>query len=89
MGKPADGLGVLVSRSCFLSQTVIHIVHCSGDPLSNISMQLDFASKEDAVRFCIKNRWDYEVEEPKVRQIKAKAYGSNYSWNKRTRVGTK
>uniref|UniRef100_A0A914XH70 NADH dehydrogenase [ubiquinone] iron-sulfur protein 4, mitochondrial n=1 Tax=Plectus sambesii TaxID=2011161 RepID=A0A914XH70_9BILA len=61
----------------------------TGDPLSNISMQLDFASKEDAIRFCVKNRWEYEVEEPKERQIKAKAYGANFSWNKRTRVGTK
>ena len=61
----------------------------SGDPLSNISMNLDFASKEDAIAFCEKNRWQFEVEEPHDRQIKPKAYGNNFSWNKRTRVGCK
>lgn len=25
-------------------------------------MQLDFASKEDAIAFCEKNRWNWEVE---------------------------
>uniref|UniRef100_A0A1I7ZM71 NADH dehydrogenase [ubiquinone] iron-sulfur protein 4, mitochondrial n=1 Tax=Steinernema glaseri TaxID=37863 RepID=A0A1I7ZM71_9BILA len=61
----------------------------NADPLSNISMNLDFASAEDAIAFCEKNRWAYEVEKPKERQIKVKSYGSNFSWNKRTRVGTK
>ncbi|VDN50168.1 unnamed protein product [Dracunculus medinensis] len=61
----------------------------SGDPLSNISMALDFASKEDAIRFCEKNRWNYEVDEPQRRHIKPKSYAANFSWNKRTRVGTK
>ncbi|CAD5206651.1 unnamed protein product [Bursaphelenchus okinawaensis] len=61
----------------------------TADPLSNISMNLDFACKEDAIRFCEKNQWPFEVEEPKERQIKPKNYGSNYHWNKRTRVGTK
>lgn len=61
----------------------------SGDPLSNIAMALDFASREDAIRFCQKNRWKYEIEEPKERQILSKSYGANFSWNKRTRVSTK
>ncbi|MFH4978561.1 hypothetical protein AB6A40_005270 [Gnathostoma spinigerum] len=61
----------------------------TGDPLSNISMNLDFASKEDAVNFCIKNRWNFEVEEPKEKRILPKSYGANFSWNKRTRTSQK
>ncbi|KAF1587697.1 UNVERIFIED_CONTAM: NADH dehydrogenase [ubiquinone] iron-sulfur protein 4, mitochondrial, partial [Eudyptes robustus] len=61
----------------------------TADPLSNISMNLDFASQEDAISFCEKNQWPYEVETPQERQIKPKNYGSNFHWNKRTRVGTK
>lgn len=26
----------------------------SGDPISNVTMALDFASKEDAIRFCLR-----------------------------------
>uniref|UniRef100_A0A915E6E8 NADH dehydrogenase [ubiquinone] iron-sulfur protein 4, mitochondrial n=1 Tax=Ditylenchus dipsaci TaxID=166011 RepID=A0A915E6E8_9BILA len=61
----------------------------SADPLSNVSMALSFATKEDAMIFCKKNRWTYEVEEPPVRKITPKAYGSNFHWSKRTRVSTK
>ena len=35
----------------------------SADPLSN--MEVEFASKEDAVEFVEKNGWDYWVENPK------------------------
>ncbi|KAI1731644.1 ETC complex I subunit conserved region domain-containing protein [Ditylenchus destructor] len=61
----------------------------SGDPLSNISMALDFASQEDAIHFCRKNRWTYELLEPNLHKIKPKAYGSNFHWSKRTRISTK
>uniref|UniRef100_A0AC35TPP4 NADH dehydrogenase [ubiquinone] iron-sulfur protein 4, mitochondrial n=1 Tax=Rhabditophanes sp. KR3021 TaxID=114890 RepID=A0AC35TPP4_9BILA len=61
----------------------------SGDPLSNISGNLDFACKEDAMAFCEKNRWSYDVEEAYVKTIKPKNYGQNFHWNKRTRIGTK
>uniref|UniRef100_A0A914MEZ3 NADH dehydrogenase [ubiquinone] iron-sulfur protein 4, mitochondrial n=1 Tax=Meloidogyne incognita TaxID=6306 RepID=A0A914MEZ3_MELIC len=61
----------------------------SGDPLSNINMALSFASKDDAINFCEKNRWAYEIREPEERKIVPKAYGSNFHWNKRTRVSTK
>ncbi|KAI6213991.1 NADH dehydrogenase [ubiquinone] iron-sulfur protein 4, mitochondrial [Aphelenchoides besseyi] len=54
----------------------------SGDPLSNISMNLDFARAEDAVEFCKKAQWPYYVETPVERQIKPKNYGSNFHWNK-------
>ncbi|KAF8364371.1 hypothetical protein PRIPAC_91294 [Pristionchus pacificus] len=61
----------------------------SGDPLSNVSMHMKFGTKEDAISFCQKNNWNFEVEEPKERSIKPKSYGSIYSWNKRFRVSTK
>uniref|UniRef100_A0A0N4ZFV3 NADH dehydrogenase [ubiquinone] iron-sulfur protein 4, mitochondrial n=1 Tax=Parastrongyloides trichosuri TaxID=131310 RepID=A0A0N4ZFV3_PARTI len=61
----------------------------TADPLSNISMNLDFATKEDAIAFCEKNRWNFEVETPQERKIIPKNYGQNFAWNKRTRVGTK
>ncbi|CAI2302692.1 unnamed protein product [Caenorhabditis sp. 36 PRJEB53466] len=46
----------------------------TADPLSNVGMDLKFASKEDAIAFCVKNRWEFDVEEPHERQIKAKNY---------------
>ncbi|VDM19278.1 unnamed protein product, partial [Wuchereria bancrofti] len=61
----------------------------TGDPLSNISMAMDFASKEDAVRYCETNNLNYEVIEPNERIIKPKSYAENFSWNKRTRITNK
>ncbi|KAI6227772.1 NADH dehydrogenase [ubiquinone] iron-sulfur protein 4, mitochondrial [Aphelenchoides fujianensis] len=61
----------------------------TADPMSNISMNLDFATAEDAIAFCKKAQWPYVVETPQERQIKPKAYGNNFHWNKRFRVGTK
>ncbi|GMR35902.1 hypothetical protein PMAYCL1PPCAC_06097, partial [Pristionchus mayeri] len=61
----------------------------SGDPLSNVSEFMKFATKEDAIEFCVKNNWSIEVEEPQTRHITPKNYGSIYSWNKRYRVSTK
>ena len=59
----------------------------SGDPLSN--MQVDFASKEEAIAFVEKNGWDYFVEEAAEKTPKTKSYALNFSWNKRTRKSTK
>lgn len=59
----------------------------SGDPLSNL--RLSFATREDAARFCEKNGWTYFVEEPRVRKNLKKSYAENFSWDKRTRVGSK
>ena len=59
----------------------------SGDPLSN--MRLVFTSREDAARFCDKNGWTYFVEEPRIRKPLRKSYADNFSWDKRTRVGSK
>jgi len=59
----------------------------TGDPLSN--MHLDFTSQEDAVAFCEKNGWPWFVEEPVDKKPKTKSYGSNFAWNRHTRVSTK
>jgi len=59
----------------------------SGDPLSN--MQVDFMTKEEAIAHCEKMGWDYYVQKPNVNQPKSRNYGSNFSWNKRSRVSTK
>ncbi|XP_071562682.1 NADH dehydrogenase [ubiquinone] iron-sulfur protein 4, mitochondrial isoform X1 [Temnothorax nylanderi] len=59
----------------------------SGDPMSNI--KVDFATKEEAIAHCEKMGWEYYVQKPNVNQPKPRSYGSNFSWNKRTRVSTK
>lgn len=59
----------------------------SGDPLSNL--RLMFSSRQDAARFCDKNNWTYFVEEERVRKPLRKSYADNFSWDKRTRVGSK
>lgn len=59
----------------------------TGDPLSNTIVE--FSDLEDAIAYCEKNRWNYEIEHPqKLRRLK-KSYGANYSWNKRTRTSAK
>ncbi|XP_059615782.1 NADH dehydrogenase [ubiquinone] iron-sulfur protein 4, mitochondrial [Phlebotomus argentipes] len=60
----------------------------SGDPLSN--MKLQFNSKDEAIEHCEKNglRWFVDGEE-REKPKRVKNYGSNFSWNKRTRVSTK
>ncbi|VDK62682.1 unnamed protein product [Gongylonema pulchrum] len=57
--------------------------------MSNIAMALDFASKEDAIQYCEKNEFSYEVIEPNERKIEPKTYAENFSWNKRTRITNK
>jgi len=61
---------------------------CStGDPLSNTIVE--FSDLEDAIAYCERNKWNFEVEQPqKLRRLK-KNYGENYSWNKRTRTSAK
>jgi len=59
----------------------------TADPLSNL--QLDFATKEDAIAYAEKNKWSYLLEDPKERAPKAKSYALNFAWNKRTRKSTK
>ncbi|XP_029178903.1 NADH dehydrogenase [ubiquinone] iron-sulfur protein 4, mitochondrial [Nylanderia fulva] len=59
----------------------------SGDPMSNI--QVNFATKEEAIAHCEKMGWEYYVQKPNLNQPKPRSYGINFSWNKRTRVSTK
>ncbi|XP_018399492.1 PREDICTED: NADH dehydrogenase [ubiquinone] iron-sulfur protein 4, mitochondrial [Cyphomyrmex costatus] len=59
----------------------------SGDPMSN--MKVDFATKDEAIAHCKKMGWDYYVQKPNISLPKPRSYGSNFSWNKRTRVSTK
>ncbi|KAF4524979.1 hypothetical protein B566_EDAN011907 [Ephemera danica] len=59
----------------------------TGDPLSN--MKLQFRDKEEAIEFCEKNGWQWYVQERNTKTPKARSYGQNFSWNKRTRVSTK
>ncbi|GAA43169.1 NADH dehydrogenase Fe-S protein subunit 4 ndufs4 [Clonorchis sinensis] len=59
----------------------------SGDPLSNVSVE--FETPEAAVDFCQRQGWPCYVEEPSLPKMRIKSYGANFSWNKRTRVGTK
>nr|CAG4643504.1 EOG090X0DNW [Ilyocryptus agilis] len=59
----------------------------SGDPLSNV--ELKFSSKEDAIAFCERYGWEYSVNEPVEKQPRAKSYGANFAWDKRTRRSTK
>jgi len=62
----------------------------SGDPLSNISMTMYFASAEDAVRYCQRQGYTYFVDEPHVyKHPVKKSYAANFAWNKRTRTGNK
>ena len=65
LGESAHGLELEV-REYYVDSLVNEGPFCSGDPLSNISGNLDFASKDDAIRFCEKHRWEYEVLEPQV-----------------------
>jgi NADH dehydrogenase (ubiquinone) Fe-S protein 4 len=59
----------------------------SGDPLSN--MQIDFATKEEAITFANKHGYPYFIEIPNDREPKAKSYALNFAWKKRTRKSTK
>uniref|UniRef100_A0A915HHZ7 NADH dehydrogenase [ubiquinone] iron-sulfur protein 4, mitochondrial n=1 Tax=Romanomermis culicivorax TaxID=13658 RepID=A0A915HHZ7_ROMCU len=61
----------------------------SADPSSSIGTFMKFARKEDAIFFCERQGWEYEVDDPHLLNVKPKAYGSNFSWNKKTRVSTK
>ncbi|XP_057308827.1 NADH dehydrogenase [ubiquinone] iron-sulfur protein 4, mitochondrial-like [Hydractinia symbiolongicarpus] len=59
----------------------------TGDPLSNT--QVKFGSREAAINYCETHGWQYEIQEPTLPTTRPKSYGSNFSWNKRTRTSTK
>ncbi|CAH8632310.1 unnamed protein product [Heterobilharzia americana] len=59
----------------------------SGDPLSNTVVE--FETAEAAEEFCRRQGWPCYIERPNILKMNVKSYGSNFSWNKRTRVGSK
>ncbi|KPL99862.1 NADH dehydrogenase [ubiquinone] iron-sulfur protein 4, mitochondrial-like protein [Sarcoptes scabiei] len=59
----------------------------TGDPHSNLN--ITFATKEDAMAYCERNGFAYEVDETHERRKLKQSYADNFSWNKRTRVGSK
>ncbi|KAH9392755.1 NADH dehydrogenase Fe-S protein subunit 4 ndufs4 [Tyrophagus putrescentiae] len=46
-------------------------------------------SKEDAIEYCERHGLTYQVDEPQERKKLHKLYADNFSWSKRTRVGSK
>jgi len=59
----------------------------SGDPLQATRVQ--FTSKEEAIQHCESMGWKYLVQKENISNPKPRSYGTNFSWNKRTRVSTK
>uniref|UniRef100_Q5DED6 NADH dehydrogenase [ubiquinone] iron-sulfur protein 4, mitochondrial n=2 Tax=Schistosoma japonicum TaxID=6182 RepID=Q5DED6_SCHJA len=59
----------------------------TGDPLSNTVVE--FETSEAAEEFCRRQGWPCYVEQPNLLKMSVKSYGSNFSWNKRTRIGSK
>ncbi|CAH8650651.1 unnamed protein product [Schistosoma guineensis] len=59
----------------------------SGDPLS--TTVVEFETSEAAEEFCKRQGWPCYIESPNILKMNVKSYGSNFSWNKRTRVGSK
>lgn len=59
----------------------------TGDPLSNLNLW--FTNKEDAIDYCERQGYHYEIDEPQPRRNLKKLYADNFSWSKRTRVGSK
>lgn len=47
----------------------------------NISSQFrfEFATKEDAIKFAQKSKFEYEVEEPNLDSVKPKSYAANFT----------
>ncbi|MCL4137535.1 UNVERIFIED_CONTAM: hypothetical protein GTU68_013284 [Idotea baltica] len=59
----------------------------TADPHSNL--EVDFHGKEEAIAFCEKNGWAWELQSPPQKTPRAKSYAANFSWNARTRRSTK
>ncbi|KAI0980836.1 hypothetical protein GJ496_011726 [Pomphorhynchus laevis] len=59
----------------------------SCDPLSNSEIQ--FAIKDDAIRFCERMKYTYEIIEPNTSIKRNRSYADNFSWNRRTRIHTR
>lgn len=60
----------------------------TGDPLSNL--QLKFGSREAAVSFCERLQYPYYIDEPPAEtKPRRKSYADNFSYDRRTRIGSK
>ncbi|XP_033337697.2 NADH:ubiquinone oxidoreductase subunit 18 [Megalopta genalis] len=59
----------------------------TGDPMSNLKVQ--FVSEKEAIAHCEKMGWEYYVQKKNISNPKPRSYGTNFAWNKRTRVSTK
>jgi len=55
--------------------------------MSNLVLQ--FSSKDDAIAYCEKMGYSYDVFNNVEKKVIPKSYGANFSWNKRTRNSTK
>ncbi|KAJ8687735.1 hypothetical protein QAD02_023529 [Eretmocerus hayati] len=59
----------------------------SADPLQ--ATRVNFNSQDEAIEHCKNMGWKYIVQKPPKDDPKPRSYGTNFSWNKRTRVSTK
>ncbi|XP_003390778.1 PREDICTED: NADH dehydrogenase [ubiquinone] iron-sulfur protein 4, mitochondrial-like [Amphimedon queenslandica] len=59
----------------------------TGDPNSNVIINFD--SKEQAIAFAVQSGFKYQVTKEQLPITRRKSYGDNFSWDKRTRVGSK
>jgi NADH dehydrogenase (ubiquinone) Fe-S protein 4 len=59
----------------------------TGDPMADTN--LEFATKDDAVIYCTRMGYKFEVDEKHGRKTGPKSYAENFSWNKKTRISTK
>jgi hypothetical protein len=51
---------------------------------TNKQIKLSFSNLEDAMSWCSKNDFSYEVEDQSLKTIKPKSYSSNFSTARRT-----
>ena len=42
-------------------------------------LQLEFSTKEEAIKFVESRNFQYEIEEPKVASVKQKSYSANFT----------
>ncbi|NP_001165782.1 NADH dehydrogenase [ubiquinone] iron-sulfur protein 4, mitochondrial [Nasonia vitripennis] len=59
----------------------------SGDPLQ--ATRVNFQTAEQAIEHCKHMGWKYVVQKENKSDPKPRSYGTNFSWDKRTRVTTK
>ena len=52
----------------------------SRDTLTQV--QLNFESCEDAVAYCERRGLDYEIQQPRSRQVRPKSYADNFRWDR-------